>query len=180
MADSLLHCCATMTQHVNNQCEQHTSVFDCPDALVFHNPHTRVYGIIIHDGGTSYVQISHCPWCGAELPAVDSTNPPRLVGGAHLRFFVIIDNLYTYTGNTKHYTNNHLLPPMQALALCQYENDSGFYLFGCDLQWNTITDTYHDTLEEAFEQATFEYAGLERHHWHAVEPDVSSAMRADD
>jgi hypothetical protein len=26
------------------------------------------YGLIVHDGGPSYVLISHCPWCGAALP----------------------------------------------------------------------------------------------------------------
>lgn len=26
------------------------------------------YGIQIHDGGSSFIQIDYCPWCGAKLP----------------------------------------------------------------------------------------------------------------
>ena len=90
------------------------------------------------------------------------------VGGASLQFFVVLDSRHTYTGNTKQYVADQLLGPMSALAICQYDHDPGYYLFGCDLEWNTITDTYHETCEDAFEQASFEYAGLERHHWQAV------------
>ena len=28
-----------------------------------------MYGLIIHDGGTSAVTIQFCPWCGSKLPA---------------------------------------------------------------------------------------------------------------
>jgi len=26
------------------------------------------YGLVVHDGGTSSVEISFCPWCGTKLP----------------------------------------------------------------------------------------------------------------
>ena len=26
------------------------------------------YGLLIHDGGSSFILISFCPWCGTELP----------------------------------------------------------------------------------------------------------------
>ena len=26
------------------------------------------YGLIIHDGGSSYIDIKYCPWCGSKLP----------------------------------------------------------------------------------------------------------------
>jgi hypothetical protein len=26
------------------------------------------YGIVVHDGGKSYVRIDFCPWCGTRLP----------------------------------------------------------------------------------------------------------------
>ncbi len=47
------------------KCDQHADPFDCPDALLFKDK--RGYGLIVHDGGSSYVEISHCPWCGASL-----------------------------------------------------------------------------------------------------------------
>lgn len=33
-------------------------------------------------------------------------------------------------------------------------------MFGCDGDWNTVTDTWHETLEGALEQAEFEYEGV--------------------
>jgi hypothetical protein len=48
---------------------------------------------------------------------------------------------------------------MAGLAICQYPGMSEFYLFGCDAEWNTVTDTFHETLEEAKHQAEFEYEG---------------------
>lgn len=45
------------------------------------------------------------------------------------------------------------------LAICKFENDNGFYLFYCLENWEVITDTYHDSIEDAMKQAEFEYAG---------------------
>src|SRR5262245_23164259 len=36
--------------------------------IVTYNKKHNEYGIIIHDGGTSYVLILYCPWCGTKLP----------------------------------------------------------------------------------------------------------------
>ena len=41
----------------------------------------------------------------------------------------------------------------------QVENGESFFLFGCDAEWNPITDTWHNNLGEAVEQAEFEYKG---------------------
>jgi len=48
------------------------------------------------------------------------------------------------------------------LAICQYEGETAYYLFGCDADWNTVTDTWHETLEGALQQAEFEYEGISR------------------
>lgn len=50
------------------------------------------------------------------------------------------------------------------LAVCQYDNGSGFYLFGCDKDFNDHTDFYYDTLEDALEDAKRMY-GLENIYW---------------
>ena len=34
------------------------------------------------------------------------------------------------------------------------------YLFYCDVAWNSVTDTYHDSMESAVEQAEFEFGPL--------------------
>ncbi len=46
------------------------------------------------------------------------------------------------------------------LAICRFAEEDSFYLFYCDAEWNAVTDTYHETLEAALEQAEFEYEGV--------------------
>ena len=61
-------CCEAMTAAATHECDQHDSPFDCADALVVYNDALREHGLVIHDGGASYLLIRHCPWCGAALP----------------------------------------------------------------------------------------------------------------
>jgi hypothetical protein len=63
------HCCESMRRNTEFSCEQHASPFDCPDALVSYSTRFNEYGLIVHDGGTSSILISFCPWCGVKLPA---------------------------------------------------------------------------------------------------------------
>ncbi len=58
-----------MRRELNHRCDQHPDPFDCADNLVHYSPKTKEYGLIIHDGGSSYLVIRFCPWCGAKLPA---------------------------------------------------------------------------------------------------------------
>jgi len=53
-----------MNEELTNHCEIHPNAFQCPDKLIHYNEARNEYGLIIHDGGTSYVTISYCPWCG--------------------------------------------------------------------------------------------------------------------
>ena len=62
------HCCEIMRRKVEQQCDDHPSPFDCADALIYFSQRLREYGLIIHDGGSSYSQIAYCPWCGTRLP----------------------------------------------------------------------------------------------------------------
>jgi hypothetical protein len=57
-----------MDDDLNQKCEVHESRSDCPDALV-----TVVrggYGLFVHDGGSSFIEIAFCPWCGSKLPKI--------------------------------------------------------------------------------------------------------------
>jgi hypothetical protein len=58
-----------MRAQLEHRCADHPDPFDCPDNLVTYVERFDEYGLIIHDGGTSKVKISYCPWCGKELPA---------------------------------------------------------------------------------------------------------------
>ncbi|HET6249349.1 MAG TPA: hypothetical protein VFE47_16755 [Tepidisphaeraceae bacterium] len=62
------YCCHEMKQQAEHACQQHPNRFDCPDCLIHYSKERNLYGIIIHDGGSSFVAIRHCPWCGTELP----------------------------------------------------------------------------------------------------------------
>lgn len=61
------HCCIEMTKRIEHKCEQHKSPFECPDSIVVYSDNNKKYGIIIHDGGSSYIVIDFCPWCGKSL-----------------------------------------------------------------------------------------------------------------
>lgn len=73
-----------------------------------------------------------------------------------------IDVHHLHTGACVHRVRGVVVGPMAGLAICQYgeEDAPGFYLFGCDQEWNCITDTYHGSMDEALRQAGFEYAGI--------------------
>jgi hypothetical protein len=61
------HCCEDMRREVERMCDLHPDRFACPDCLIHYSPRSRVYGVIIHDGGSSTLRIHYCPWCGAGL-----------------------------------------------------------------------------------------------------------------
>ena len=74
-------------------------------------------------------------------------------------FYVDLAN-FEPTGNTRHYKNSGLLPKPVALEIIQYpdpDSSNGYYLFYLDETGFEQTDTYHDTIEQAFAQAEFEF-----------------------
>lgn len=48
-------------------CEIHPDEFDCPDNLIFRSKNSGEFGLIIHDGGSSFLKIDFCPFCGMKL-----------------------------------------------------------------------------------------------------------------
>jgi hypothetical protein len=56
-----------MRANVENVCAAHPDRFDCPDCLIHYGAQTGGYGLIVHDGGSSMIAISYCPWCSAKL-----------------------------------------------------------------------------------------------------------------
>jgi hypothetical protein len=88
-------------------------------------------------------------------------NPaPTRVGNALVIAFSPIDHRHRPTGACRHTVAGVLQGPAAGLAICKYETSPGYYLFYCDADWNSITDTYHDTVEAAMSQAEFEYGGV--------------------
>ena len=62
------HCCDRMDYDLDQKCDVHPNRYDCPDNLVA--TARGGYGLVVHDGGSSIVEIAFCPWCGAKLSPI--------------------------------------------------------------------------------------------------------------
>jgi hypothetical protein len=67
LARQMEYCCEDMKEQLLRTCDVHADLSNCPDALVVHVEDPGEFGIRVHDGGSSFVSIRHCPWCGAAL-----------------------------------------------------------------------------------------------------------------
>ncbi|WP_165074920.1 hypothetical protein [Paludisphaera rhizosphaerae] len=85
---------------------------------------------------------------------------PEFTDGEKVILFTSIDRRHRPTGNCRQVVAGVLQGPAAGLMICQYEGEKGYYLFGCDANWCAITDTYHQSIEEAMSQAEFEYEGV--------------------
>ena len=56
-----------MQGQIEMECSEHSNLKDCPDSLIYKSENKELYGIRIHDGGSSFVAIEYCPWCGSQL-----------------------------------------------------------------------------------------------------------------
>jgi hypothetical protein len=45
-----------------------SSNLESEEAAICYSPKLREYGIRVLDGGSSFILIHHCPWCGTSLP----------------------------------------------------------------------------------------------------------------
>lgn len=61
------HCCEMMAYQLTQECDQHADPFDCPDHLVYRSADGGTFGLIVHDGGSSFIEIRYCPWCGTAV-----------------------------------------------------------------------------------------------------------------
>jgi len=87
---------------------------------------------------------------------------PRIVGTYRVVCCSPIDERHRFTGKTKQVVRGQVMGAMAALAICHPAQAQEFYLFGCDSDWNVVSDTWHQSLEEAQEQAEFEYEGINK------------------
>jgi|SRR6266446_2960332 len=87
---------------------------------------------------------------------------PQIVGGFRVVAYSPIDERHRFTGRTKQVVRGVLMGAMSGLAICRPQGSEEFYLFGCDGDWNVVTDTWHQSLDDAKEQAEFEYEGVSK------------------
>ena len=87
------------------------------------------------------------------------TQIPPTIGEAHVLAYTIIDERNQPTGACKHVAGGEPFGPAAGLAICQYPGENGYYLFYCTTDWEVVTDTWHESIEDAKDQAEFEYTG---------------------
>lgn len=58
------YCCDDMKCFAANKWGRDEDPFKNPDILIYYSSKFDEYGIIIHDGGASLIEIQYCPWCG--------------------------------------------------------------------------------------------------------------------
>ena len=91
--------------------------------------------------------------------------PPIEVGGATCLAWADLTSRDA-TGFTRHGVDGtDVTGTFAGLAICAYDGSDEYYLFYCDAGWETITDTWHETMQDALDQAAAEYGdALEWHH----------------
>jgi hypothetical protein len=57
------------------------------------------------------------------------------------------------------------LGPFAGLAIIEQESSSGYLLLYLDESGDPVTDTWHETLEDAIDQAEHEYEGITSKWW---------------
>lgn len=95
------------------------------------------------------------------------TTPPQELDGARVIGWATVSTGGRHTGQTVHTVNGRRLESACYLAIAQYAGSPQFYLFSCAADWTVLTDTCHDSLNEAHRQAEYEYAGVSGH-WVAL------------
>ena len=81
------------------------------------------------------------------------------VGEAKVVLYSPIDQRHRHTGECKHEISGVVMGRAKWAAICQYGNDPGYYLILC-YESDDLSDSYHETIDEAREQAEFEYEGV--------------------
>jgi hypothetical protein len=88
-------------------------------------------------------------------------SPPEFLDGARVLQFASLARSQP-TGKTRHVVGGVEVREFAALAIAKYDSDPrGVYLFYCDPSWNVITDTWHEDVPAALDQANFEFGLLQ-------------------
>lgn len=92
---------------------------------------------------------------------MSKSNIPTLIGDLLVLYWSPIDSRHQVTGACRHVDlstdTNDRIPGMIAIV---GSKPSGFYLMRFTDDWQFITDTWHESVEEAYSQAEFEYVGV--------------------
>jgi len=84
---------------------------------------------------------------------------PKFIGDAKVLLYSAVDGRHKPTGACEHEVSGEKMGKAKWAAICNHESDNGYYLFFC-YKAGVLSDTYHENLVEAKEQAEFEYEGI--------------------
>jgi len=59
--------CVHIADAVTFTCHMHPDPWDCPDYTIVYMKKSKLYGLPIRDGGSAFIPINYCPWCGVHL-----------------------------------------------------------------------------------------------------------------
>jgi hypothetical protein len=88
------------------------------------------------------------------------SNTPLHIEGAKVILWTSVDHRHRPTGACRHYFDGHRAGPASWMAICKFEDGNACYLFRYHPDKNCYSDTFHDSVEDAKEQAEFEYEGV--------------------
>jgi hypothetical protein len=63
------YCCDRLASDLAHTCAVHPDQTDCPDAFIAEM--NGGFGLMVHDCGSSAVEIALRPWCGTALPRME-------------------------------------------------------------------------------------------------------------
>ena len=99
------------------------------------------------------------------------TPAPKQIDSADVIAYVELDpEIYKDSGSLRLYADGILQNCFYGLAIATYDL-SGFYLFFCDMHWETENDTFHGSVAEAMETAEGKF-GMTQSQWHFYIDDL--------
>ena len=87
------------------------------------------------------------------------TAVPFFLAGLPVVAYAFVDPHHGPAGGAAEFMRGERFVPA-ALAICRDSEGGGYLLFGCDAEWNTVTDTWHESVEDARHQGEHEYPGI--------------------
>jgi len=61
------YCCLVMAKHVSDSLDENQEIQHDNHDVIMNKWKDGTFGIPIHDGGSSVVEINFCPWCGENI-----------------------------------------------------------------------------------------------------------------
>lgn len=71
---------------------------------------------------------------------------------------IVLQSDHVPTGRTRHYAGLTPVPPPKSLQIIRYPDSDDVYLVHLDSQGEGLTDTFHESLEDAMAQAQREFS----------------------